>query len=156
MTALSLPINAKYGEPKGLTNTPEYGVIPAILTYPFRYTSHAASGGTSGVRIAGLVPKGLAVYDMFVNASSYLVGTSGATMTIGFGVNTVISNTSLNTDAMMRAATSTLGFGSVRSADTTISITLATSAAASLGQVTDGGGNIYVTVGVPFDVSSRG
>lgn len=155
MTTFRLPLNTVHKEPIMNPSAPEYGIVPSTFLYQFSYLNHATSGGTTGSRIVGYIPAGTALLDLYVVCSSFLTGTTAATMTVTVGADTVLSNNALNTTNMIRAAGSTGTFGVTLNADTTVVMTFTTSAAASLGMITGGGGNVFAVVGVPFDASSR-
>ena len=154
MTTFTFPLNVRLkNEP---TSTNDTVVIPGVIRYPFSNSQFAsAATGVSAKVSLGTIPAGFVVYDAVAYASSVLTGTSGATMNITLGDNLVGPNSSLNTTFITRAAGSCKDFGTVLAADTGVGLHIQTSAAASVGEISGGGGVLVITVGVPYDASTR-
>lgn len=165
MTTFTLPLNARLVSESAYTASgytfPQHGHIPATFVVPITYAD--VSTVTSITTNALVVPSGYTIENVRFVASTLFTGTSVATTELKVGNGaianqaSILSTMDIKTAYVGTANTNTTGvLGVTLAADTTLTYTVSVSGVgATQGVLSAGAGNLFVTLGVPYNTNTR-
>lgn len=171
MSTFTLPLNARLVTEEAYTASgftfPQTGYVPTQFLVSLGFADVTGTAASTVTRNAFVVPAGYIIDDVKLVNSTIWAGTSVGTVDINIGTGAtptnVVGTANAGKSNVVRAAGASGGnssFGVKLAVDTTISYQVSVSGAAaagcSLASLTAGATNIFITVGVPYDLSTRG
>lgn len=171
MSTFTLPLNARLVTEEAYTASgftfPQTGYIPTQFLVSLGFADVKGTAASTVTRVAMVIPAGYIIEDAKLINSTIWSGTSVGVVDIKLGAgsatNNIIGTNGAGQSNVVRAGGNSAGsstFGVKLPVDTTISYQVSVSGAATAGcsleSLTAGASNIFITIGVPYELATRG